>query len=333
MHTGRVIEEHKTNYVIFDDGKEYIGVVRGKFHTKDNQYPKVGDYVVYEPNSEGQVTIESILPRKTEIVRKSSGNAEPQVIAVNIDLICIVVGLDGDFNLNRLERYVILAKQSGIDSVILLNKADIVSDPEEFVQQVLSRFPDNPVHAVSSVTGLNMEKVLEYFKKDITTVLLGSSGSGKSTMTNWLLSQNVQVTEEVREDDSRGRHTTTSRQMFTLPSGGYLIDTPGMRELGLIEDVNVDIFSDIEELLSLCEFRDCDHQKSAGCAIQKALDSGVLEQKRYNSYLKLKEEKVRLDAKNNKELERQKKNKLKKLRQGYFKMQKQKYFEPGEEDV
>lgn len=287
---GRVITEHKASYVVASDTHEYIATVRGHFHDEeDKRFPKVGDYVLLSVLEETKAVIESIEERTSEVVRKSAHDETIQVMVTNVDYVFIVMGLDDDFNLRRLERYLVLTEQAHITPVIILNKVDVVDDVALYVSQTKEIAKEVQVHAVSAKTGEGMEVFTQYLKDNATGVLLGSSGAGKSTITNHLLEHVLQETKSVRETDSRGRHTTTTRELFKLPSGGCLIDTPGMRELGFVteEDMSDGTFSDVELLAYECKFPNCDHIKSAGCAIQTALVAGDLDQKHFNNYLKL----------------------------------------------
>ena len=331
MQKGRIIAEHKTNYQILADDEEYIGTVRGVFYA-EQEFPKVGDYVEFEVVSENKVVIGKICPRKSVVSRKAAGAEETQVIVANVDYIFVVMGLDGDFNLSRLERYLMLAKQSDTPAVVILNKKDSVEDFAEYVDQVKAIAPEVPVHAVSALTGDNMDTLTQYFDKDATVVLLGSSGAGKSTMTNWLLSEDRQAVRGVRTDDSRGKHTTTTRHLFTLPTGGYLIDTPGMRELGLQDTTEEDegeIFEVIERLSGECRFNNCDHEKSAGCAVLAAVEKGDVSERQLASYQKLQRERLHEESKHDDELSLKAKKQKKKLLQSYNKIQEQKRFEKG----
>ncbi|MCA9365882.1 ribosome small subunit-dependent GTPase A [Candidatus Kaiserbacteria bacterium] len=325
----RVAEEHKTNYVIWDKDKEFLATVRGAFFTEQT-FPKVGDYVEYTELTDGKAVIEEVLPRTTAVVRKSAHTGEPQTIVANVDTIFIVMGLDDDFNLNRLERYLLLAEQSNVRSVVVLNKADKVQDAGDYIKKVKDVAGSSLVFAVSAKTGDGMEKLFTQIQNDETVVLLGSSGAGKSTITNWLLQADKQSVRGVREDDSRGRHTTTSRQMFELPSGGYLIDTPGMRELGLIDGSDEDentVFELIEELSTQCQFRNCDHEKSKGCAVLKAIESNELTERQLQNYHKLKRERQFEESKNDPELAYQERKRKRELHKGYDKFIKQKKFQ------
>jgi len=321
MYKGRVIEEHKTKYMVSLEGEVVTATVRGSFFETD-MFPKVGDYVMCEKASEGKVTIEEIVPRTSHISRTAVETGAVQIIVANVEFIFIVIGLDNDFNISRLERYLLLAAQSNITPVIILNKLDIVDNIDEYLEKVASVAQDIPVHAISATSGEDMTELLEYFKNEATVVLLGSSGAGKSTITNWLLKDDVQDVSEVRGDDSRGRHTTTSRQLFELPHGGYLIDTPGMRELGVIDtsvEDEEEVFSIIDNFSGQCKFTDCDHEKSDGCAVLNALTSGDISQRQLDNYQKLKRERLFKETKYSEASSREYKQQQKKLHQKYAK--------------
>lgn len=288
MNEGRVIEVHRTNFIVKTDEVEVTATVRGSFH-EEGEFPKVGDYVIYTLLDDGQAVIEEVLPRTSLIQRKSVSSDEEQIMVTNVNLMFIVMGLDGDFSVSRLERYLLLAKQSDIPAVIILNKIDVTDRLEEQLQEVEAVAGPTRVIPTSALTGEGMIAVKECFTPETTAVLLGSSGAGKSTMTNWLLGEDAQAVRETRTDDNRGRHTTTSRQLFELPFGGFLIDTPGMRELGAVEDENtaeIAVFQKMEALASECKFRNCDHDKSAGCAVVAALESGELTEREFQNYQK-----------------------------------------------
>lgn len=328
MSVARVVKENRTNYIILDTQEEMVGVVRGIFH-QDAAYPKVGDYVKYIQTAKGQAVIEEVLPRKSSVARRAAGGHSEQVVVVNVDLIFIIMALGHDFNLNRLDRYVLLAEQSNIQPIIVLNKSDVVPDPGALYKQVKERFPKVTIEVVSATTGANMQSLRTYVVGDTTVVLLGSSGAGKSTITNWFLRDGVQETREVREDDGRGQHTTTARELFALPLGGYLIDTPGMRELGLVGEVRGDVFQDIELLAKQCRYSNCDHEKSEGCAIRNAIEEGVLSDTQFQNYQKLQKEKAFQERKADQESEWRHKQEMRKVHKERNKIFKRKKFEKG----
>jgi ribosome biogenesis GTPase len=319
MKKARVTEEHKTNYVIYDGEREFTATVRGSFFV-EKKFPKVGDYIMFNDLTKGKAVIEEILPRTSEIIRKDEESGVPQVIVVNVDIIFIVMGLDNDFNISRLERYLLLAKQSGVKAVVVLNKCDTADNSSTYIDQTKEISGIAPVHVVSALTNQNMEALLTYLTPSTTAVLLGSSGAGKSTITNWLLEKDSQKVSSVREGDNRGRHTTTSRQLFRLNSGACLIDTPGMRELGVLDSTRDDensIFLKIGELSSHCKFSNCDHEKSEGCAIKEAISLGELSERHVTNYHKLQRSRLFEESKRSEALSNEQKNKLKKLRRNY----------------
>lgn len=257
-------------------------------------YPAVGDWVALRPSTgDGRAVIHAILPRKSKFSRKTPGHrTEEQVVAANVDTIFLVSGLDGDFNPRRIERYLTAAWDSGAQPVVVLNKVDRCDDPEGCLLEAQSIAMGVPVHRVSALTGENVGELASYLGPGQTVGLLGSSGVGKSTLTNRLLGREVQRTAEVREGDDRGRHTTTHRELFVAPTGGLLIDTPGLREIQLWEgDQGIEsAFADVEELAEGCRFADCQHQGEPGCAVEAAAESGELPPERLESYRKLQRE-------------------------------------------
>lgn len=215
-----------------------------------------------------------------------------QLVAANFDYVFILQSLNDNFNLRRIERYLALSWQSGAVPVIVLTKSDLINDVEEYIYQVESVAIGVDVYAISCKTGEGLDKLKKYFSAGKTLVFLGSSGVGKSTLVNKLMGEEVMRTGEIREEDSRGRHTTTNRQLLMLPTGAMVIDTPGMRELGMWEaSEGLDkTFQDVEQFLGMCKFSDCTHTNEPGCKILEAIDNGKLSQERYDSYLKLKNE-------------------------------------------
>jgi ribosome biogenesis GTPase / thiamine phosphate phosphatase len=260
----------------------------------------VGDWVALENISENEMAIRSVLNRKTKFSRAASGiELKEQIVAANVDTVFITQSLNKDFNMKRLERYLIAAWESGAIPVVILTKADCCEDVLEKITIVYSTAPGVQVHAISCVTGEGIEEIRKYLIKGKTVALLGSSGVGKSTLVNTLAGVQLLKTQAIREDDSHGRHTTTHRELVLLPEGGLILDTPGMRMLSLWDsEVGMEImFGDVEELTSQCRFHDCKHQNEPGCAVREAIDTGKLEIKRWESWLKLQKELLHLEAK------------------------------------
>lgn len=292
MKEGRVTQAHRTNFLVKSQAKELTATVRGSFHD-EGEFPKVGDYVTYSVLDDGQAVIEQIRPRTSVIKRRSATTDQEQIMVANVNLIVIVMGLDGDYSINRLERYLLLAEQSAIPAVIVLNKTDVTHHLEEQLQAVEAVAGPTRVIPTSAQTGQGMIALKDCFTAETTAVLLGSSGAGKSTITNWLLGEAAQRVASTRAADNRGRHTTTARQLFGLPFGGYLIDTPGLRELGVMEDESAaqnQAFATVAELAQRCQFRNCDHEKSTGCAVLAAVAAGEIHERQYQNYQKLKQE-------------------------------------------
>jgi ribosome biogenesis GTPase len=290
---GRVVGEHRSHYRVATDSTELTAGTTGRFRNtvvQRSDLPGVGDFVAMRlATGDGPATIAAVLPRITALVRKASGETRPQLLAANVDVVFIVTAPDGDFNLPRIERYLALVRESGAAPVIVLNKADLTNDVIATVGQIAAIAPGIPVHAISARTGDGIRDLERYFDGSRTVGLIGSSGVGKSTLTNELLGRAAQATQEVRAHDSRGRHTTTHRQLFALPQGGAIIDTPGMRGIELwTTEKAVDInFDDIEALAAQCKFRNCLHDSEPACAVRDAVGRGDLEAKRVADYVML----------------------------------------------
>ncbi|MBD2233087.1 ribosome small subunit-dependent GTPase A [Phormidium tenue] len=302
FEAGRVALEHRGAYRLLTPDGELSAEIAGQFRHQaaDSQsFPAVGDWVVMQRQDEGtHAVIHAVLPRQSEFVRKAAGGkTEGQVVAANVDTVFLVTGLDGDFNLRRLERYLVAAWESKAVPVVVLSKSDTCDNLADCLDQAASVAMGVPIHAVSAATGAGLEQLVPYLGAGQTVALIGSSGVGKSTLTNHFLGSQQQTTQTVREDDSRGRHTTTGRHLLPLPSGALLIDTPGMRELQLwttSEGLEA-TFADIEALAEDCRFRDCRHQGEPGCAVAGAVAAGDLSRDRLHSYHKLQREQQWLD--------------------------------------
>jgi ribosome biogenesis GTPase len=289
LELGRVCFASHEQYRIYLDSGEYEAVPSGRLRW-DEALPAVGDWVAARKLDGQFALIEDVLPRRSKFSRGASGSSHrEQVIASNIDLAVVVCGLDHDFNLRRLERYLVLASESEAAILIVLNKTDLCDDSAAKLESVRSIAPQI---SVLSLSALNSVEVLRPVLRGKTVTLLGSSGAGKSTIANALLAENRQETQSVREHDSRGRHTTTARMLMPLPGGGALIDNPGMRELQLwaSESSLDDVFTEISTLAGGCRFADCSHTQEPDCAIHAALDSGQLDPARWYSYQKLEAE-------------------------------------------
>jgi ribosome biogenesis GTPase len=291
----RVAAEGRTQFTLVGGAAPRPAALSGKLlHRMDApSRPTVGDWVLATPGELGR--IEHVFARATVFRRKASGKtSEAQPIAANVDVAFIVAALslaEGDstaldhaLSLRRLERYVRAVTGAGVRPVVVVNKADVRADAQEVVEGRLAPLREVEVVLVSAASGLGMDRLLGCIRRAESVVLIGSSGVGKSSLTNRMLGRDAQRVSEVRDADARGRHTTTHRELFALPSGGVLIDTPGMRELGLFagedEDLSLTGFSDVDTLASRCRFGDCRHVDEPGCAVLAAIDSGVLPEER-----------------------------------------------------
>ncbi len=298
---GRVSAQNRGAYRLLTAGGERAAVLGGKLRLaapRAGERPAVGDWVACAPADERAV-IQAVLPRATAVIRKAAGSGvDEQLIAANVDVLFLVSGLDGDFNLRRIERYVTLAWDSGTQPVILLNKADLRPDVEDVLDELRLTGWGVPAHPISSLAGDGLEPLRAYLAPGRTVALVGSSGVGKSTLVNRLVGGERQRTGAVRAGDERGRHTTTARELIVLPDGGVLVDTPGMRELQLWPggDGLDATFADIAELARGCRFADCAHGAEPGCAVLAAVGTS-LDADRLENYRKLLREQAFLQRK------------------------------------
>ncbi|WP_453992304.1 ribosome small subunit-dependent GTPase A [Bacillus nitroreducens] len=312
LFIGRVSSQYKNVYKVMTENGEINAEISGKFHYRVedlSSFPAVGDFVMVDrtENIMGNGIIHQVLKRKSIFARKVSGSKEDsQVVATNIDTVFICMSSNHDFNLRRLERYLSIAWDSGAMPVVVLTKSDLCTDIEQRVNDISSIAIGVEVHITTSTTNDGQHSLERYLSNGQTVAFIGSSGVGKSTLINRLLGQDVLDTSDVRNDD-KGRHTTTRRELIMLPGTGVVIDTPGMREIGLVRADFSKSFADIEELAFDCRFNDCTHSTEPKCAVQKAIKDGLLSTERLESYRKLKKE-TKYEGLNSKKIEKEKLN-------------------------
>ena len=292
---GRVVSQERGLYRIAAQEGEKHAEVSGRFRYRAenaSEYPAVGDFVMLDWNEGGSAVIHHVLPRKSVFIRKAAGSSrQEQVVAANIDTVFLCMSLNNDFSLRRLERYLSIAWDSGATPVVVLTKADLCGDPAGLMAQAAASAPGTDILLTSAMEEDGYAQVLPYIREGRTVAFIGSSGVGKSTLINRLLGGDVLATQGLRDDD-KGRHTTTRRELMLLPSGGMVMDTPGMRELGMwdSEEGVGQTFSEIEALAAACRFSDCTHGSEPGCAVRRALRSGEITKERFDAWQKLRME-------------------------------------------
>lgn len=314
MVPGRLVSTAGDGLVITEAGPVEL-VIQRRFAREAKSrldLPAVGDWLALEPISghPPQAAVRAVLSRSGTFVRQRLSDGQPQVLAANVDTAFLVSGLDNDLNLRRLERYLVLAMDGGVTPVVVLNKVDVALDVQQAVADVHHIAAGTRVVVTSAIDGTGMDELRGFLAPGTSACLLGSSGVGKSTLTNTLLGEQRQVTKELREDDSKGRHTTSHRELFVLPEGGLLIDTPGLRTVGILgdEDAVGATFDEVESVARSCRFADCQHETEPGCAVRAAIDDGTLSPDRLASHQKLEAERhsaqLRADERTRREADR-----------------------------
>ncbi|MEF3694476.1 MAG: ribosome small subunit-dependent GTPase A [Candidatus Cloacimonadota bacterium] len=307
----RLSREMKNSYFVVTESGEVparLSDLLWKAAKSRGMLPAVGDWVaVQQKQANDPYVIMEILPRKSCFSRKAKntfgrnyskpGSSDEQVISANVDLVFLVVSLDTDYKLRKIERYLAIISDSGARAVIILNKADVCGDYEDKVEEVKELYPNLSVHAVSAIDLWGLESILSYLAPGVTISFIGSSGVGKSTLINALAGEDLLGVGEIRQADGRGRHTTARREMLILPKGGVLIDNPGLRDIKIIgsEDSLEAVFQDITELEKHCRFSDCQHDTEPGCAVKAAIQRGDLDEERLDSFRKLRSELVNVN--------------------------------------
>ena len=294
----RVVLVHRDRYLVRNEDKELFCILAGSLRYRE-EFPVVGDYAEITENPYGDSLIQAIRPRRTVFCRPDRGGhadgfvktLQVQPLIANIDYVFIITSLNHDFSVNRIARYASMAAAGGAIPVAVLTKADLCPNVEEMEAKAAALSRDLQAVSISSRTGYGMDRLRTYFRPGVTIALLGSSGAGKSTLVNTLAGREVMQTGGIREEDSKGRHTTTHRELIEL-DGVSFIDTPGLRELGMIdaEEGIAGTFADIAELAGRCAFSDCTHRTEPGCAVRQALEDGSLDPKRWETYSKLEKE-------------------------------------------
>lgn len=310
----RVSAEHRGAYEIINLDGEFRAVVSGKLMldaSSRDDYPAVGDWVIVKNSTEDEKVIEAILPRRTFLQKKYSGKDEAQLIAANVDVAFIVESMDRDYNVNRFERYIVLALEGGVRPVVILNKSDLLADTELSVriEQLRQRFHDIDILRTSTLTENGLDELASYIKNDSTYCFLGSSGVGKSSIINKLLQKDSIETKEIGARTGKGRHTTTAREIYFTSAGGIVIDNPGSRGVGVVDfgTGSKALFVDIEKLATGCKFKDCNHTNEQRCAVLAAIAARDIDVSQYENYLKLRKETEHYEMSNQEKRQKDKK--------------------------
>lgn len=335
FQVARVTAEYQGAYRVKNENGEYLARVTGKqmfSATSREDYPAVGDFVAITELNKEQAVIHRVLPRRTIIKRKDSGKNEIQIMAANVDTAFVIESVDRDYNLNRLERYFAIARSGGVEPAVILNKTDLISKEElnTKTEQIKNRLAQAGVIPTSAVSEQGLDELKRYLEKGKTYCFLGSSGVGKSSLINKLLGTNNIKTRGVSLHSGRGTHTTTNREMYFLPGGSIVIDSPGMREVGITDagDSIDNVFDEILALAEKCKFKDCSHTHEPGCEVLSAVNSNRLDKGKYSNYLNLKKEAAHYGMT---ELEKREKNRkfgkfIKKAKEGLKKHGHKGYF-------
>lgn len=327
-HPARVIRQDRGRYTVLGAEGLHLAAPSGRFHhlaSSSEEHPAVGDWVVIEPDRHepGSARLHAVLPRQSQFVRKVAGRSHAaQVVAANIDTVFLVTGMDENFRLRRIERYLAVAAQSGAEPVVVLNKLDLCPDPAATIAAVGEIAGPCPVVALSALAGEGLEELRAFLRPFQTAALLGSSGVGKSTLLNALAGDHRQAVQANRAEDGRGRHTTTARELFVLADGALLIDTPGMRELGLLDQGEATLgtgFEEIEALVSQCRFTNCTHETEPGCAVLAAIAAGTIGPEQLEHWRRLQRERAFAARQQDVRLQRAEAAKWKKINQQHRK--------------